>query len=242
MPPVVLGIDTSSSWCSAALSRGSELYVRRAEVGNAHSQRILAMVDEVLGDAGIALVDCDAIAFSAGPGSFTGLRVGCAVAQGLAFGACLEVACIGTLDAIARAAAVADGWTAPTLLAAQDARMGDVYWALFEQVDGRLVALAGPALAPPSALRDSLRALRGDRPVAIGCGNAWAVHGAAMDGLVERVDERETADAADVAALGVLATLGRHLMPADRAAPLYVRNEVARTTVQRQADRAAFLG
>ena len=113
MPPVILGIDTSSSWCSAAVVRGDDVFARRAQVGSAHSDHLLAMIDAVLEEAGLALGHCDGMAFSAGPGSFTGLRVGCAVAQGLAFGASLAVTPIGSLEAIAHslspAEAVFDG-------------------------------------------------------------------------------------------------------------------------------------
>jgi tRNA threonylcarbamoyladenosine biosynthesis protein TsaB len=230
MFPVVLGIDTSGSWCSAALLRGPERYERRAEVGSAHSEHLLAMVGAVFDDAGLALADCDALAFAAGPGSFTGLRVGCAVAQGLAFGASLGVAPIGTLDAIAFS--LHPPVASQTVLVAQDARMGEIYWSLVEQTGDVLRTIVVPSLAAPARLREALAA---GPLIDLGCGNAWTMHADALSGLVPRVVVRETADAVDVAALGVVAAREGRLVPAGMASPLYVRNDVARTTAQREA-------
>lgn len=241
MSPAILGIDTSGAWCSAALLRGPESFVRRAEVGSAHSTHLLAMIDAVLADAALGLDGCAAIAFAAGPGSFTGLRVAAAVAQGLAFGADLRVAPIGTLAAIAHSTLVeacADG--ARSILVAQDARMGELYWARFDVVGGRLVPVAGPALAVPARLRDDLAALRGDA-VDVGCGNGWVLHAAALSGAARRVVARDSADAVDVAALGLLALEAGQLVAPELAAPLYVRNDVARTTAQREAAAQANL-
>ena len=238
MPPVVLGIDTSGSWCSTALARGAEVHARRAEVGNAHSDHLLSMVESALAQAGISLAQCDAIAYSAGPGSFTGLRVGCAVAQGLAFGASLPVAAIGSLDAIARSILHTEPAFRGTTLVAQDARMGEVYWALFDLSEGQPIAVTEAALAPPDRLHDALAAI-GRPSQVVGCGNAWSVYRDELRGLVDRVVPRASADAVDVAALGVMACLDGRLIAAELASPLYVRNEVARTTAQRQVDAAA---
>lgn len=237
MTPVVLGIDTSGRWCSAALLHGETLHVRRTEVGNAHSSHLFGMVGAVLDEAGLRLVDCDVLAFGAGPGSFTGLRVACAAAQGLAFGADLRVAAVGTLDAIAHS--VLAGIVRPaTLLVAHDARMGEVYWSLFALDERSSRVLAGPALGTPVTLRAALAAL-GIAPVDVGCGNAWDVHGDAMAGLAKRVVSRAAADAADVAALGLQAWHDGRLVSPDQAHPLYVRNDVAQTTSERLARKRA---
>ncbi len=242
MRPAILGIDTSGTSCSVALVHGSLLYERRAAVGNAHSQHVLAMVSEVLVEASLSLEQCDAIAYAAGPGSFTGLRVACAVAQGLAFGAGLPVVAIGTLDAIAHAVLAPTNERSIQVLVAMDARMGEVYWSVMDWTANRLRALAPPALAPAAALRDRIAeriAERTPAPIALGCGNAWAIHGDAMNDLVERVVVRDTADAVDVAQLGRIAhEEGRAIAPED-AAPLYVRDEVALTMVERAAERDA---
>jgi tRNA threonylcarbamoyladenosine biosynthesis protein TsaB len=232
MSPVVLGIDTSGSWCSAALVRGAERCVRRAEVGNAHSDHVLAMIEAVLGEAHLTLDDCAAVAFAAGPGSFTGLRVGCAVAQGLAFGASLPVASIGTLEAIAHSVGDFDRSRPQTLLVAQDARMGEIYWSLLQRTGDQIRTVVESSLASPGGL---LSALAAEPPVDVGCGNAWTLHGPALEGLVRRVVPRDAADALDVAELGVVAVREGRLMSPEFASPVYVRNDVARTTAQREA-------
>ncbi len=238
--PVVLGIDTSGTSCSVALVCGPALaphvYARRAVVGNAHSKYVLAMVRDVLADASLSLSRCDAIAYAAGPGSFTGLRVACAVAQGLAFGAGRPVVPVGTLDAIGQSVSTSLAEPPEEMLVAMDARMGEVYWTLLRWAPGRLTGAMPPALATPATLRDRI-AERSGGPIALGCGNAWAVHGAAIDGLVERAIHRETADAVDVAHLGRIAWLdGKAIAPED-ASPLYVRDDVALTTAEREAKR-----
>ena len=222
---------------------GAERHARRAEVGNGHSQQLLTMIDDVLAEASLELTDCDAIAFSAGPGSFTGLRVACAVAQGLAFGAGLPVAAIGTLDAIAHSVLGALDGDAATVLVAQDARMGEVYWALVACTAGRPTTVAGPALCAPDRLGDAVRAALhvDDRGITLGCGNAWAVHGARLEGLVPRVIERASADAVDVAMLGIEAFRAGRTTDAAGASPVYVRDRVAQTTVERDTARGARL-
>jgi tRNA threonylcarbamoyladenosine biosynthesis protein TsaB len=231
MPPVVLGIDSSGSWCSVALLHARATHVRRAEVGHAHSEHLLAQVDAVLAEAAIGLAECDVIAFSAGPGSFTGLRVACAAAQGMAFGVDRPVAAIGTLAALANS--VKDLSEDRRMLVAHDARMGEVYWSLFERTDRGWICASGPALSAPGHLLDLLLEDGQALPIGIGCGNAWAVHGAAMAGLVERVVHRDAADAVDVAELGAAAWREGSLVAAADAAPVYIRNHVASTTAER---------
>ena len=240
MKPVVLGIDTSGTSCSVALACETALvphvYARRAAVGNSHSKYVLAMVRDVLADASLSLSECDAIAYAAGPGSFTGLRVACAVAQGLAFGAGVPVVPVGTLEAIGRSVIASLIEPPQEILVAMDARMGEVYWTLLHSACGRLTTAMPPALATPAALRDRITGRVGES-IALGCGNAWAIHGDAIDGVVERVIHRDTADAVDVAHLGRLAWLDGKAIAPEHASPLYVRDDVALTTAEREAKR-----
>src|SRR5450830_546706 len=99
----ILAIETSSELASCALLRGNAVLSRASSGVRTHSQSILPMVQELLAEAGIALRECDAIAFGSGPGSFTGVRTACGIAQGLAFGAGLPVVPVVTLDAMAHA-------------------------------------------------------------------------------------------------------------------------------------------
>src|SRR5215212_7049219 len=99
----VLAIETSGDWCSVAVGDGNSWHVREERAVQAHSERALILVASALADCGAALGDLDGIAFGAGPGSFTGVRLACGVAQGLAFGADIPVLPITTLAALAHA-------------------------------------------------------------------------------------------------------------------------------------------
>src|SRR5687767_767694 len=100
-PLKILALDTSTEYCSAALRVGGAVYERGELAGQRHSQLVLGMVDDLLREAGVTLRELDGIAYGEGPGSFTGLRIACGVVQGLAFGASLRVAGVGTLLAMA---------------------------------------------------------------------------------------------------------------------------------------------
>jgi tRNA threonylcarbamoyladenosine biosynthesis protein TsaB len=122
--PTILAVETSTELASVALLVQDRLLVRDTASVQTHSQSLLPMVQSLLAEAGIRLADCDAIAFGAGPGSFTGVRTACGVVQGLAFGAGLPVAPVGTLDAMAEACREKTG--AGDVLCLLDARMGEV--------------------------------------------------------------------------------------------------------------------
>src|SRR4030042_371141 len=117
----LLALDTATEVCTVALCVDGEV-LERFEPGGQHSERILPMVDELLAESGLVLTQLDALAFGRGPGSFTGLRIGAGVSQGLAFGADLPVVPVSSL------AALAQGQDAARVLAAFDARMQQVYW------------------------------------------------------------------------------------------------------------------
>ena len=234
--PTLLAIETSGETCSAAVFDGAQMVLHSARVGNAHSEHLLGMVQAVLDRSDIALAGCDALAFSAGPGSFTGLRVGCAVAQGLAFGADLPVVQVGTLIAVADSLPREILFCGARIIAAQDARMGEVYWsALTWHDDGWRVDVPA-SLASPIALREESFA-NGGAAFDIGCGNAWAMHGVALGRLAARVVHRDAPDASQIARLGLLAWQRGEAMAAEAARPEYVRDRVAQTTIEREAAR-----
>lgn len=122
----LLALDTSTEACSVALYYKGEKTVINELAQRTHTQRILPMVDEILAQSGIRLSQLDALAFGRGPGSFTGVRVGCSVAQGLALGADLPVLPISNLTAMAQAAF--EQYQVEQVAAAIDARMDEVYF------------------------------------------------------------------------------------------------------------------
>lgn len=125
----ILALDTCTESCSVALRHHDRIYAQQADAPREHSQRLLPMVDAVLTEAQLSLSDVDLIAYGRGPGSFTGIRICTSMTQGLALGQDLPVVGISTLQAMAQAAMDEQG--AQQVVAAIDARMGEVYWGEF---------------------------------------------------------------------------------------------------------------
>jgi tRNA threonylcarbamoyladenosine biosynthesis protein TsaB len=223
----ILALDTSSDWCSAALLRGAATTTRAEQAVQRHSELILPMIDELLSEGGLALHGLDAIAFGAGPGSFTGLRIACGVAQGLAFGAGLPVVPVGTLEAMAEAVGE------PRMLCALDARMDEIYLAAYERSAGRWDCIVAPSLCPVSEAPPL------DGEGWTGCGSAFAVHGEALRvryaHLLCAARPEVFAHAREIAAIAARALAEGGGIDPDQAAPLYVRDKVAMTVAERRA-------
>lgn len=224
----ILALDTSTEYLSLTLLLDGKLVERELLAGQTHSQRILPLLRELLDEAGIALHELDGIAFGAGPGSFTGLRIACGVAQGLAFGAKLPVIGVSTLLALAEDAQGAD-----KVIACLDARMGEVYHAVYEKTATGWQEVLSPGLYAP----DDVPAIEGRGWTGIGSG--WKAYADSLDQrygeqLLQRFPEaypRATA-IARLALPGFEAGEGR---PAHEVAPIYIRNKVALTTSERAA-------
>lgn len=235
MPSFILAIDTAHQQCSAALlSRDEKVCAWKSEaVGNRHAERILAMIDELLAECGATKADVTLTAFGSGPGSFTGLRVACGVAQGIAWALQTEVACICNLEADAFATARAQNLGMGTRLAVMnDARMHEAYSALYEVTDGTrgLKELLPPQLVKPEDAGKWLADAKADAL----CGSAQMVYAADMQ-LPETLPLYTVpADMIkSVAKLGLVADAeGRTVMPS-LASPLYVRDRVALTMQER---------
>jgi len=128
--PKFLALDTCSEACSAALVVDNQVWGEFKLVGNRHSEVILSMVQSLLAGGEIVLGQLDAIGFTRGPGSFTGVRIGTGVVQGLALGSDLPVIPVSSLALLAQGADADRG--RPWLLPLLDARMGEVYWACYQ--------------------------------------------------------------------------------------------------------------
>ncbi|MES2900932.1 MAG: tRNA (adenosine(37)-N6)-threonylcarbamoyltransferase complex dimerization subunit type 1 TsaB [Pseudomonadota bacterium] len=228
--PIILAIETSSETASCALLSGDALYARDCNGVRTHSQSILPMVQELLGEAGLTLSQCEAIAFGAGPGSFTGVRTACGIAQGLAYGAGLPVIGLVTLEAMALACHQRSGAT--DILAILDARMGEVYWAQYHYA-GSLTVVVAPALCAPAAVAPL--------PVAgllTACGNGLSAYPEAFAGRAFGAGAHADImpHARELAQLALGAGGG---VPAAEAQPLYLRNKIAYTSAERQVINAA---
>jgi tRNA threonylcarbamoyladenosine biosynthesis protein TsaB len=232
--PTILALETSSELASCALLHGDRLTFRSADGVRTHSASLLPMVQELLAEAGIALAACDAIAYGAGPGSFTGVRTACGIAQGLGFGAGLPVVPVVTLDAMALACHERHG--AAEVLAVLDARMNEVYWAQY-RFDGALpVAVLPAALSAPAGVAPQ------GAPLA--CGNGFTAYPEAFAGqpFAAGADMTVLPHAAQVARLGAAGFAAGQGVPAEQAQPLYLRNKVAYTKAERAVINAAQAG
>jgi tRNA threonylcarbamoyladenosine biosynthesis protein TsaB len=235
--PIILAIETSSELASCALLNSADgadtpVLTRETSGVRTHSQSVLPMVQDLLRDAGIGLADCDAIAFGAGPGSFTGVRTACGVAQGLAFGARKPVLPLVTLEAMAEACRARTG--AADVLAVLDARMGEVYWAQYRWT-GEWQVVRAPALCAPGAVAPETV------PGLAACGNGFAAYPEAFADKAWAAGAHGDIlpHARELAVLGVAALAAGRAVPADAAQPLYLRNKVAYTSAERQAINAA---
>jgi tRNA threonylcarbamoyladenosine biosynthesis protein TsaB len=225
--PNILAIETSSELASVALLHHGQLISHEAAGVQTHSQTVLPMVQALLAQAGMSLSDCDAIAFGAGPGSFTGVRTACGVAQGLAFGADLPVVPVVTL--LAMAAACRDACNAADVLVVLDARMDEVYWAQYRYEDG-WQDVSAPSLSAPAAVKMT------GNPVV--CGNGLTAYTSAFADWKRTLPEIAP-HASQIARLAETEFIAGRTVKAHEAQPIYLRNKVALTTAERMAKVAA---
>lgn len=218
--------ETSTDWCSVALWLDGEIVGVEEAAGNRHSERVLPMLEMLFKMKNIAVAQLDAIAFGAGPGSFTGLRIACGVAQGLAYARGLPVIGVSTLEAIAEESG------AQRVVACLDARMREVYYSAHERVDGkpggRWVEVVPATCAAPAAVPTP----PGDGW--IGCGNGFAAYGP-MGFATVMPDIHPSAMA--VARLAAPRLAAGEGLDAALAAPAYLRDKVALTEAERAGRR-----
>ena len=150
----ILALETSAKAVSAAVTEdGKVLCSGYQDTGLTHSRTLMPIVEGILRNTGLTVQDCDAIAVAAGPGSFTGIRIGVAAAKGLAFAADKPAVGVSTLAAMARNVAFCDG----LVICAMDARRQQVYNALFEAKDGQLTRLTPDRAIALEELAEELR-------------------------------------------------------------------------------------
>ncbi|MBT8136384.1 MAG: tRNA (adenosine(37)-N6)-threonylcarbamoyltransferase complex dimerization subunit type 1 TsaB [Gammaproteobacteria bacterium] len=215
----ILALDTATDACSAALNIDGEISERFEIAPRQHGQLILPMIEHLLTSAGLAVSQLDAVAFGRGPGAFTGVRIAAGVTQGISFAAGLPVIAVSDLAAVALAAA--EKHRQERVLVCMDARMGEVYWSLFEQANiaqsgskeslgaPETVLLAGPAFA---------------------AGSGWSAYPQMKQRLEKNltgVDDELLPRAGVIARLAVSLLQRGDLVRPEQAIPVYLRDEVA---------------
>jgi len=221
----LVAIETSTEYCSLAVSRGAQIFGRSFHAGQRHSELALPVLHELLLQAGLDMQAVEGIVYGAGPGSFTGLRIACGIAQGLALARNLPVAGIGTLLALAHDCG------ADKVIACLDARMGEVYHGAYRKSGGKWIEMHAPALYRP----DTVPPVEGGDWVA--CGSGFRVHGATLarryEGRISRTDADAIPNATAMLHLAMETFASGQGVDAAAAAPLYVRDKVALKTSER---------
>lgn len=215
----LLALDTATEQCSAALLVGERLYEQRQLTQRGHAELILPMIEALLGEAQLTLNDLDALAFGRGPGAFTGVRIAVGVVQGLALGAGLPVIPVSNLAAVAQQQARPGA----RVLVCMDARMNEVYWAIFAiDQQGLAIPIADERVSAPEQVVVEAVELS----MAVGTGFA------AYPSLAQRfaalpMDAQRLPRAADIASLAQRAWLRGETVAPEQALPVYLRDRVA---------------
>ena len=218
----LLAIDTASPMCSAALYVQGVTYERSRYVPQGHGHWILPMVEGLLDEANTSLERLSGIAFGRGPGTFTGVRMATAVAQGIAFGAKLDVIPVSNLKMLAYR--TWKQYAASKVVVGIDARMGEVYWGCFEVVADKLVEVSPECLCKP----DEPPELPGGAWVAAGTGFGEYPSLSAYYGeqLVE-IDGEQLPRAVDALPIAIDMFEDGNMVSPELAAPVYLRDKVA---------------
>src|SRR5829696_4980734 len=204
-------IETSTEWCSVAVWADGEIAALERRAGNRHSEFALPMLEQLLGKDPL-----DAVAFGAGPGAFTGLRIACGLAQGLALARNLPVLGVSTLEALAQESGAA------RVVACLDARMREVYYAALEKRAGRWHEVIAPQCVPPHS------APRPPGDGWMGAGNGFEVY-AELKSRVSIVRSEVHPTAIAVAQLAAPRFAAGEGVDAALAVPVYLRDKVAFT-------------
>lgn len=227
--PTILAIESSTSACSVALNVGDNVFERFELGNNIHSKMLLSMVDQVLAESQITQSDINAVAVGKGPGSFTGLRIGIGVAQGIAYGIGCSMLGLSSLEALA-ANTNMNGY----VLAGIDARMNEIYWAIYK-VSGDETQLCGSlSVSSPKLMTEQTLFPEGldlDKDKLFLAGNAWSEYRDQIDqsfiNKAELLTDRIYPQARDILLLAQSSYTREEFIASCDFAPEYVRNNVA---------------
>ncbi|GBK99456.1 peptidase M22 [Vibrio harveyi] len=224
MSAKILAIDTATENCSVALLVNDRVISRSEVAPRDHTKKVLPMVDEVLKEAGLTLQDLDALAFGRGPGSFTGVRIGIGIAQGLAFGADLPMIGVSTLAAMAQASYRLHGATDAAV--AIDARMGEVYWARYtRQENGEWAGVDSECVIPPARLAEEAQA---DDKTWTKAGTGWDAYQEDLGKLPLNLTSGDVLypDSQDIVILAEQELKKGNTVPVEESSPVYLRDNV----------------
>ncbi len=225
----LLAVETSTQACSAALYVAGEIHEKYELAPREHTRLILPMIDNLMAEAMLKPWQLDGLAFSRGPGSFTGVRIATGIIQGIALGTDLPVVPVSTLSAMAQD--FFNHQAVDVAFTAMDARMGEIFWGVYEKDTKGFARLIGEeSVVPASEVAFPL--LKG-----AGIGSGWAEY---QQALTDRMGDLVMMKAAEilprasaVAQLGVMGFDEGLAVPVERAMPVYLRDNVAKKESER---------
>ncbi len=225
----MLAVETSTEACSAALYIDGEVQERFEIAPREHTKLILPMIDSLMADAELKPQQLDALAFSRGPGSFTGVRISTAVIQGIAFGVDLPVVPVSTLAAIAQH--YLKNAVANCVFTAMDARMGEIFWAVYQKNQEGYAELIGEEAV---TLAENILF---SKQKGVGIGSGWGVYqqqlSACLGDLLLDMEAEHLPRASAIVDLGVVGFGQNQAVAVEKAMPVYLRDKVAKKESER---------
>jgi len=225
----IIAIESSTEQCSVALRCGEQTRQLISDQPRGHAEQILPMIESLMADASISRKQIDRVVFGQGPGSFTGVRVACSVAQGLGYGLDIPVLPVSSLAALAQASIAETSSTEMTqrVIVAQDARLAEIYVGIYEFMASALKEITIEQVIKPHTFDDHFQLSGNDW---IAAGNGWQVYQEEMNSVIAtRINRQLSACRPDARALLELATgiaYRDRAVSADQAQPVYVRDQV----------------
>lgn len=225
----LLAVETSTEACSAALYVDGEIKEKFALAPREHTKIILPMIDELMAEADLLPQQLDAMAFSRGPGSFTGVRIATGIVQGIAFGADLPVVPVSTLAAIAQD--YFNQQAHNVSFTAMDARMGEIFWGVYQKDQQGYARLIGEEAVTPAT------DVKFPEIAGVGVGSGWSVYLAELSNRLGALLLETHADrlprAAAIVQLGADGYAKQQAVPVEQAMPVYLRDKVAKKESER---------
>lgn len=215
----LLAIDTATDYCSVALLHNGKVTSRLHSSAREHTEHLLAIVDELCSEANIAINALDAIALTTGPGSFTGLRIGLATAQGLAYAYDLPLVAVDTLESMVATYYQNSGYEGH-YIAMIDARINDIVYAHVVMASGQLSVLKPSSIAPIEQVNAYINQL--DEAFCIVGSGARLIN--THNALLKHSDPDAYSDASQVIARAVASK--QAYQPIDSVEPRYFRDEI----------------
>lgn len=223
----ILALETATVHCSVALLSGDEIYSESAQGATIHSQVLLPIIDRLLQHAGLEPKQLDAIAFGAGPGSFTGLRIGIGVAQGLAFALDKPMIAVSSLQTLVASLPMQNRIYELPVVAAIDARMQEVYWGVYTTDRSNIIQ----QLCPPAVSKPDQVSLPETYKEYVAVGNGWQQYDKQLQQAIGQQPTALFAEQYPEAEQLVESAVHRYrsgdFILAKDARPDYVRNKVA---------------